>query len=319
MAQQASPTPRRTPVGQGHTGALAETVHLDGNLGVVSGPRSGRVAVIGDVGGHRAELERELQRLGADARTGRLPDDLTVVQVGDLVHRGPDSDGVVELVGRYLSSQPGQWVQLVGNHEAQYLRPPVFDWPERIGDDAIDTLRAWWSAARIVMAAVIVAGDETFLVTHAGLTAGFWRAALDAPPAAHDAARALNSFIGTHDDALFAPGHMLSSGGGSSAPNLQAGPVWAAAATELVPSWLAEDAPAPFSQVHGHSMIADWRGQRLRADGEVAERTRVDEHAAHEVVELPGGARIVGVDPGHGRRPHRPWRAFVLDDARVLA
>ena len=58
-------------------------------------PRGARVAVIGDVGGHLAELRRELVRLGADEETGELPDDLTIVQVGDLVHRGPDSAGVV--------------------------------------------------------------------------------------------------------------------------------------------------------------------------------------------------------------------------------
>ena len=83
---------------------------------------AGRVAVIGDLAGHLDELRGELVRLGADASTLRLPDDLTVVQVGDLVHRGPDSDGVVALVDRYLREQPEHWVQLAGNHEGQYVR-----------------------------------------------------------------------------------------------------------------------------------------------------------------------------------------------------
>ena len=56
-----------------------------------------RVAVIGDVGGHVEELRRELRALGA-SETGVLPDDLVVIQVGDLVHRGPDSEAVVRLV-----------------------------------------------------------------------------------------------------------------------------------------------------------------------------------------------------------------------------
>ena len=46
-------------------------------------PNGTRVAVIGDVGGHLAELRRELVRLGADQETGELPADLTIVQVGD--------------------------------------------------------------------------------------------------------------------------------------------------------------------------------------------------------------------------------------------
>jgi hypothetical protein len=278
----------------------------------------GRVAVIGDVGGHRNELVSELRRLGADPATGWLPPDLTVVQVGDLVHRGPDSGGVVAMVDAYLDEQPQQWVQLVGNHEAQYLYPPVFEWPERIGDDAIDTLREWWRAGRMIAAAAVESDAGQLLVTHAGLTAGFWRDALDAPQSARDAARALNSFPGTHDDVLFAPGHMLAAKDSDGAPDFAAGPIWAAAATELVPSWLAEAQPAPFHQVHGHSMIADWHRRALRGAPQVTALVSVDEAACHETVELPRGAgRIVGVDPGHGRRPRVPWRAYVLEDARI--
>ena len=43
-----------------------------------------------------------------------------------------DGDSVGELVDRYLREQPDRWVQLVGNHEAHYLRRPVFAWPEQI-------------------------------------------------------------------------------------------------------------------------------------------------------------------------------------------
>lgn len=270
----------------------------------------GRVAVIGDLGGHLAELASELARLGADR--GRLPDDLTVVQVGDLIHRGPDSEGVVALVDHYLRTQPGQWRQLVGNHEAQYLHEPAFEWPERLGDDSAELLNDWWQARVMTPAAAVrTAAGEDLLITHAGLTAGFWERALDRPADAGLAAAALNSFAGRHDAVVFAAGQML--GGGK--PDLAAGPVWAAAASELVPSWLGTD--LPFGQVHGHSMIVDWRRRQLRCDAEIAELLTVDEPAAHETVTLPGG-RIVGVDPGHGTKPRRPWRSFVLEDAELL-
>ncbi|SHG95882.1 Calcineurin-like phosphoesterase [Jatrophihabitans endophyticus] len=273
----------------------------------------GRVAVIGDLAGHRGELERELARLGA--RDDRLPDDLTVVQVGDLVHRGPDSEGVVALVDHYLGTQPGRWHQLVGNHEAQYLREPAFDWPEHIDDQAAETLAGWWDARAMVPAVAIRAGHgadaEDFLVTHAGLTAGFWKRALDRPGEARLAAAALNSFAGRHDDVLFAAGQML--GGGKA--DHTAGPVWAAAASELVASWLGVE--LPFGQVHGHSTVMDWKHDRLRGEDEVTTLVTVDGEAAVEIVTMPGG-RIVGVDPGHGAKPRTPWRAFVLDDAEVL-
>jgi len=46
----------------------------------------GRIAVIGDVGGHLGQLEAALAALGATGGDRRLPDDLTVVQVGDLIN-----------------------------------------------------------------------------------------------------------------------------------------------------------------------------------------------------------------------------------------
>jgi Calcineurin-like phosphoesterase len=69
--------------------------------------RSGRVAVIGDVGGQASELHRALAGLGADDETLELSSDLMVIQLGDLVHRGPDSAG-------------GSWAPLV-LHDAAVL------------------------------------------------------------------------------------------------------------------------------------------------------------------------------------------------------
>lgn len=65
--------------------------------------------VIGDVHGCRAELEALLDKLGP----GR---DDTLVFVGDLVARGPDSRGVLKLV-RELSARVA-----LGNHEERLLK-----------------------------------------------------------------------------------------------------------------------------------------------------------------------------------------------------
>ncbi len=280
--------------------------------------KPGRVAVIGDLAGHLDELRAELRRLGADPATDELPGDLIVVQVGDLIHRGPDSAGVVALVDQYLREQPAHWVQLAGNHEAQYLRIPAFDWPEQLDDSAAATLRRWWDSGVMKIAAAVRAGGEEWLISHAGLTEGFWREALDAPATAAEAARAVNSFIGTHEAVLFHAGEML--GGGR--PDFTAGPVWAAAGTELLPSWLRTGRPMPFSQVHGHSMAfqqreRDRRWRRPRGSRAVDAVLTVDQEAAQETAVISGG-RIVGVDPGHGREAHHPWRALVLTDAVVL-
>ena len=305
----------------GGTGALSPRAHEPADFGGEQLPSSaaghgfaaGRVAVVGDVGGHRCELVAELLRLGANPQTLALPADLTVVQVGDLVHRGPDSEGVVALVDRYLHETPRRWVQLAGNHEAQYLREPVFRWPVPLEPHAAEQLRRWWSTGRMHAAAAIGTPRGDVLVTHAGLTEGYWRVALGEPPTAQQAAAALNSFIGTHEEVLFAPGHMLGGGPASGA----AGPIWAAAATELIPSWLHGAAPMPFGQVHGHSSVTDWRRRQLRGAPEVAVLVHRDSDAAHETATLPGGRQIIGVDPGHGRRAHHPWRALVLPGAVV--
>ncbi len=264
-----------------------------------------RVAVIGDVAGQLGELRHELRRLGAEPDTGWLPDDLTVIQVGDLVHRGPDSEGVVALVDECLRQQPGQWIQLVGNHEAQYLRHPVFRWPERIGEEAVETLRRWWANGQMRAAASVITDSESFLITHAGMTADFWRQTLSAPSDVQQAEAALNSLIGADEAALFRAGHML----GGKRKGRGAGPIWAATATELVPGWM--NSRVPFSQIHGHTTIFDWQHRLYRAPDDIAALTTVDEDAKHETVSLNGG-RIIGVDPGHGLDAARPWRSWEI-------
>jgi hypothetical protein len=62
-----------------------------------------RVILIGDVGGHPDHVRAALSAAGAYPR---VPDGTIVVQVGELVDRGPDSPGVLEMVDTYLRDQP---------------------------------------------------------------------------------------------------------------------------------------------------------------------------------------------------------------------
>ncbi|MFT4088654.1 MAG: metallophosphoesterase [Gordonia sp. (in: high G+C Gram-positive bacteria)] len=263
-----------------------------------------RIAVIGDVGGHLDELRAELRLLGVE-NDGELPDGLAVVQVGDLVHRGPESDAVVELVGTYLERHPDRWIQLMGNHEAFYLRPPEFLWPDQISRPSTSVLRKWWKRGKLVGAASIVTPDESFLVTHAGLTAGFWSHGLGAPASSGEAARRLNQMVRGDDPVFFSSGRML-----TGRANPYAGPIWAESSSELIPGWA--DANMPFSQIHGHSNLVDWRSADTVAPGPGGVIMAADFYAKHATVWI-GGRRIVGVDPGHGPEPMRPWRSFVVE------
>ncbi|AKU17418.1 metallophosphoesterase [Luteipulveratus mongoliensis] len=264
-----------------------------------------RVAVIGDVGGHLDELRAELIRLGADSASGALPADLIVVQVGDLVHRGPDSAGVVRLVDGYLNRQPEQWVQLAGNHEAQYLREPAFEWSEPLDKASARLLQQWWTSGLMRAAVALPTVDGDYLATHAGLTAGFWRDSLGQPSDARQAADLLNRLVDTDDDSLFRAGEML-----GRPASTTAGPLWACAQTELLPSWMGER--LPFNQIHGHTSLYDWHHERFRVGADLAQRTVLEPGSAHETTSLDGG-HIVGIDPGHGRGPRQPWHAWVTE------
>lgn len=73
-----------------------------------------RVAVIGDVGGYVGHLRHALGQLGVTDSV--WPDDLHVIQVGDLFGGRADVE-VAELVGPHLRA--GRWAQLIGNWELE--------------------------------------------------------------------------------------------------------------------------------------------------------------------------------------------------------
>ncbi|WP_298131090.1 metallophosphoesterase [Micropruina sp.] len=274
-------------------------------------PPGQRLAVIGDVGGHVDALRAELARLGVPGEgDGPLPPDLLVVQVGDLIHRGPDSAGVVALVDRHLRADPDRWIQLVGNHEAFYLRRKQFSWPERVPRGTVAVLRNWWTSGRMRPAVAIRAAGEDLLVSHAGLTRGFWADVLGAPSDVAAAADAINALAHRNGRALFKPGTMV----GWRDPDHAAGPVWAAAGTEVAASWSGH--PLPFSQVHGHSSAYNWEAGSWNLGDDLRQAARLDDTARHVVITLPGG-RLVGVDPGHGAEVRRQWRAFELPGGPV--
>jgi hypothetical protein len=65
-----------------------------------------RVEVFSDVQGHLLAFQRGLAQVGVDVEDRRVPSDLVVIQVGDLVHRGPLSNDV-QLAGRsFLGIDP---------------------------------------------------------------------------------------------------------------------------------------------------------------------------------------------------------------------
>jgi hypothetical protein len=76
-----------------------------------------RIDIVGDIHGEAEALRRLLARLGCDIEHGRA--DRPIVFVGDLVDRGPDSVGVVEIVQQLIDAGIAQAV--LGNHELNLL------------------------------------------------------------------------------------------------------------------------------------------------------------------------------------------------------
>lgn len=73
-----------------------------------------RIYAIGDVHGRRDCLDQLLLQIGEDDRA-RGPAQTTLVLLGDLVDRGPESRGVIERLSRLDKVRP--CVFLMGNHE----------------------------------------------------------------------------------------------------------------------------------------------------------------------------------------------------------
>ena len=74
------------------------------------------IYAIGDVHGQLGMLKDALERIEADGGP-----DARVVLLGDLVDRGPDSRGVIELLSRGIA-EGRDWHVLLGNHDRMFRR-----------------------------------------------------------------------------------------------------------------------------------------------------------------------------------------------------
>lgn len=231
-------------------------------------------------------------------RRVQWPDDLVVVQVGDLVHKGPVSELVVAVVDG-LFRRTGRWVQLVGNHEAQYLPGGIDFWVPRVDRVIGDRIAEWWDEGWM-RPAVAIDDDRLgpVLVSHGGMTVRSWQE-LGEPD--HVEAARLLARPEHHARHVLAAGQMA-------ARDADPGVAWTEPHRELRSPWLLRGKEAlgvPFSQVHGHAqpLLPVSEGRGVPAD--LRSSTDVVAATGH-VRTRTGGRVIVGIDPGAGGRPRRP-------------
>jgi serine/threonine protein phosphatase 1 len=102
-------------------------------------PAGQRVYAIGDIHG-RADLFDELVAMIAADDTARGHADTTIILLGDLVDRGPDSRGVIERAMALQQERGAGLRWLIGNHEEVFLKalrgdPAVVRYFVRIGGE----------------------------------------------------------------------------------------------------------------------------------------------------------------------------------------
>lgn len=285
-----------------------------------------KVAIFGDTGGHYAALRAALNELVQPEDEFLLKDDVHVVHLGDLVHRGPNSNQVVELVDQMMQSNPERWTQIIGNHEAMHLDMGVGKFYRcNCSEQAIQTLKHWREAGQIVSAAAITdveprtwtagnrpMGQESIvrdlLCVHGGVTKEFWSQKLDRPQTAIEAVFA----IWAQSDKVLAHEGLMT-GYSYGIP----GPIWAAAAEEVLMSWDSE--PMPFSQIVGHTTPYShdrhtWRSSIPRAVRKLGKGVPHERRA----VLFGRGGLILCQDPGYGMTPILDPQPYLLLDALAV-
>lgn len=275
----------------------------------------GTTFIIGDIGGQLDIFEQSLRSIGVNTETMVIPKGVTVVQLGDVIRMNDspqlDNLGVLTLVDGLLRNNPGRYVQLWGNHEygALHWHLPGTHW--RVEEDhrnaLIASMQDWVDAGQTNLAVAI--GDT--LVTHAGLTHGYWQE-IGSPRSAAEAAAALNGrskeLVTTK--ATSAYGYILNRYTAEMDTNV----LWAEAATETYPSWLDSGATMPFHQVHGHDTPYSHEYGRLKPHTplRVAENLTVDVENRRTILTV-GKRTITCVDWVLGENVHEAsWDVLSL-------
>lgn len=268
------------------------------------------VSIIGDIGGHLGVFERALVDAGVDVPRALVPDSVTIVQVGDLVHKGPHSDQVVELADRLIRNNPGRYIQLLGNHEAHYLGGPNVTGRKgvvEVSDRTSRTLRRWSTSQSAALATAVTTVEHgEVLITHSGLTAGLWRD-LGSPLSPHAAAAQINALMSDPDEA-FRPGWLM-----TGTVDHHAGVTCSRTGAELAASWIARG-DMPFTQIHGHEGVWWWPSSSWHDDvpAEVKALSFVDEQHRTCGVRIQGEL-LLSVDWVLGEvPPEKRWRPLTL-------
>jgi hypothetical protein len=267
--------------------------------------------VFGDTGGHMKPLYASLHALGIDTFNGTIPEGIRIIHLGDLIHKGPHSSVLLEQVDRLIRNNPGQWIQMLGNHEFQHIQgSPYFwqcscnfaditiinDWHEEglafatygIDSYKVDSIVLEQSARK-----AIPRPDTGIFFSHAGLSKPWWDTfgRIKSPS---QLSKVLNK---QPVKTITLPGQMLN------VFNTLPGPVWAIGNSEVFDTWHEGDSvDMPFIQMHGHTTSYQWATNRWwrndKAFRAFRDNTKLNPKS-RAVITKTANNLLIGLDPGY--------------------
>lgn len=264
--------------------------------------------VFGDTGGHAPQLQRALIDLGVDLELAFIPDNVRIIHLGDIIHKGEHSDSLVGMIDRLIRNNPGQWVQLLGNHEFQHIEGAPYFWNCNCTVRTVNILNEWWEEGlatatyalptpehlTLDISGKVPQPNTSILFSHAGLSWQWWNA-IAQPNNAEDVSLALNSLP---VEFITAPGEMLGVRGGNP------GPVWAVGNTEVFNSWYVQETVMPFTQIHGHTSSYKWiQNEWWRKDPAFRtfrDATKLNPETRAVITSMADNL-LIGIDPGYSK------------------
>lgn len=265
-------------------------------------------AVFGDAGGHYQALAQGLRELGVtlgtDGQGYSIPKNLTIIQAGDLIHKGPDSEQIVSLVGMLMlknnsDENRGTWIQLMGNHESHYIPGARPFWPTPMQDQrSIKRIRDWWKDGSARLHFVIPQNEgKNFVVSHAGISHKLFNRGVREQKQNHT--NELDAFSAYIESLQPSNMRAASKAGAMLYGKLSddAGLFWAESVSEVYATW--RDQKAPFHQIHGHVTPYSWMQEGFYPSVPLAfRRELVLDPDNRRSIWINNETMFIGIDPG---------------------
>lgn len=277
-----------------------------------------KTVIVGDIGGQYDLFRDVIESVGGDPDTGVLPNNITMIQVGDIVRFASapalNSLACAQLAQKLIEVNEGRYIQLLGNHETPLLGGALDPhWATTALPESQPLVQRWWDEKLAHLAVSLTKdGHRDILITHAGLTRGYmeWLGTTTS----FEVARKLNSFVGNVCIQEFEQTGGLVTG----ISNTSADIVWALVGLELHDSW--KDAHPEFNQIHGHSCLMEWESEKFWHDipQHVIDATVVNYRDRYTVTAYESGYTVRSVDwilKNEYRR--KKWPLLVLDGYHV--